>query len=248
MRFFLGTHIPAWLWTPDEDGGELFISARRLRRYRRWRPALVDWALDSGGFSELHQNGSWDAVPAAQYAAEVQRAQREVGRLQWAAVQDWMCEEVVLNKTGLSVEEHQDRTITSLIELSHLAPDVPWAPVVQGWREDDYMRHIVAYAVRGIDLTEFPVVGVGSICRRSGTKEAEAIMRRISRQGIRVHAFGFKTLGLRRCAPVIASSDSLAWSYTARRERIRLDGCAHSNCANCRKWASMWRNKMLEGL
>jgi hypothetical protein len=45
-----------------------------------------------------------------------------------------MCEPVMLARTGLSIREHQER-----IRLRELAPDVPFAPVLRGWRLADYV-------------------------------------------------------------------------------------------------------------
>jgi hypothetical protein len=43
----------------------------------------------------------------------------------------------------------------------------------------------------------------------------------------------------------LASADSMAWSYAARREP-RLPGrTGHPNCANCLRYAASWRAGML---
>ena len=60
VEFYLGTHQPGWLsWATVP----LFVSDRRLRRYRRLPKARTRWALDSGGFTELSTHGSWDHGP-----------------------------------------------------------------------------------------------------------------------------------------------------------------------------------------
>jgi hypothetical protein len=38
----------------------------------------------------------------------------------------------------------------------------------------------------------------------------------------------------------IASADSMAWSYVARRRKVKLDGCTHATCSNCMRWAIDW--------
>src|SRR6266545_584236 len=87
--FLLGTHHPGWLAT---TGVPLFVSDRRLRGYRRLPRAAADWALDSGGFTELASHGSWEHGPTPeQCVARVRRYARDVGQLAWAAPQDWMC-------------------------------------------------------------------------------------------------------------------------------------------------------------
>lgn len=64
-------------------------------------------------------------------------------------------------------------------------------------------------------------------------------------QPLRLHGFGVKLGGLERIAGRLASADSMAWSYAARK-RPPLPGCtAHRNCANCPKWALLWREEVL---
>lgn len=160
--FFLGTHQPGWLRKTDVP---LFLSRRRLAERKALPRARGPWGLDSGGFQELNLHGQWTVTPR-QYVAEVRRYVAEIGNLRWAATQDWMCEPFVLAKTGFTVEEHQRRTIDNVKQLLDLAPELPWAPVIQGWTWGDYMRHADAYQKAGIDLARFPAVGVGSVCRR----------------------------------------------------------------------------------
>jgi hypothetical protein len=237
LRFYLGTHAPGWL--ARVTSVRLFVSAVRLRLQKKWPRATTRWALDSGGFSELSLRGAWSISPR-QYAAEVRRAMDEIGGLDFAAVQDWMCEPFVLAKTGLTVAEHQERTIDSYLELSALAPEVPWLPVVQGWSVGDYWRHVDRYQERGVVLSR---VGVGSVCRRQASASGERIMRTLAAGGLRIHAFGFKKLGIASCGDVLESADSMAWSFEARRERP-FPGHTHKNCANCLDYALAWAADM----
>lgn len=78
MRFFLGTHQPNHLRTSDVP---LFVSARRLRDYKKPPVSACDWALDSGGFTELSKYGRWE-TPAAKYAEEATEWFAKVGRMQ----------------------------------------------------------------------------------------------------------------------------------------------------------------------
>lgn len=249
MIFYLGTHRPNWL---AQTSVPLFVSRRTMPSGpARWR-ALGQWALDSGGFTELNMHGRWVTSPET-YVGEVRRWADEVGGLDWAAVQDWMCESVVLAKTGLTIEEHQRRSVESWRRLTDLAPDLPWAPVLQGWTADDYLRCADAYQAAGLDWSRAPVVGVGTMCRRQATTAAVLILGRVVRdladRGARgAHAFGFKAQGLRAAAALgipLASADSLAWSYRARRSEP-LEGCeGHINCANCLTYALAWRERLL---
>jgi hypothetical protein len=246
-RFFLGTHQPGWLWHFDEP---MFVSDRRLRHIKRLPRAAGPWALDSGGFTELSMHGSWDHGPnPAEYADRVRRYQRTIGNLAWVAPQDWMTEPSILARTGLTVAEHQTRTVDNLADLRALALDVPWTPVVQGQTPGDYIRHVELYAAAGIDLTREPLVGVGSVCRRQGTTELGDILHALHDTGLHhLHGFGLKKRGLTRYAHLLDSADSLAWSYEARRAP-RLPECQeHKNCANCPRYAFAWRRQLLAAL
>lgn len=130
--------------------------------------------------------------------------------------------------TKLSVEIHQRRTVDNAIELSTIAPDLPWRRVLQGGTSDAYMRCADLYEQAGIDLTTEPLVGLGSVCRRQATGEIADIVRRLRERGItRLHGFGVKTLGLKRYGHLLNSADSLAWSEDARRIGRPVCGTVH---------------------
>lgn len=238
MQFFLGTHHPHWL---RQAGVPLFVSHRRLRRYKTLPKASSPWALDSGGFSELSLFGRWE-TSQAEYVDAVVRYQEEAGSLAWAAPQDWMCEPFITAKTGLDVLEHQRRTVASVVNLRKELGSVV-APVLQGFQLPDYHRHVAMYAASGIDLESEPTVGIGSVCRRQNTQEITDIVS--SLQGLRLHGFGVKVTGLANFGHLLQSADSMSWSLTARRLPA-LDGCVgHKNCANCLTFALQWRQRLL---
>jgi len=244
MIFYLGTHRPNWLGIVDVP---LFVSRTTLGRIKRKFPrARQPWCMDSGGFSEVVLRGGWTVSPR-QYVDEVRRCQDNVGQMMWAAPQDWMCEPVAIAATGLSVKEHQRRTVENYLELMTRAPDLPWIPVLQGWAPSDYEQHARDYAAAGVDLAGCDTVGVGSVCRRQGTREAVGILTTIARvvPGIQMHGFGFKRSGIAQAHSMLRSADSLAWSYTARRDE-RMVGCTHSGkCNNCMRYALAWREETL---
>ncbi|WP_424923258.1 DUF7221 family queuine tRNA-ribosyltransferase-like protein [Amycolatopsis arida] len=80
--------------------------------------------LGNGGFTELSLYGRWRTT-ADQYVESVRYYLDRIGGLDFAASQDWMCEPVMLARTGLCVREHQDRTVTNFLRLRELAPEVP---------------------------------------------------------------------------------------------------------------------------
>jgi hypothetical protein len=201
--------------------------------------------------------GRWETSPA-EYAAAAQRYRAEIGRLEWGAPQDWMCEPVMIHGgpgaggrtipgTKLSVSEHQRRTVASYLELRRLAPDVPWIPVLQGWEIDDYLACVRLYDAAGVDLDLAPVVGVGSVCRRQATDEAAQLLAELSALGLPLHGFGLKIDGLRKASCYLSSSDSMAWSLDARRG-TPLPGCTHRKCNNCLRYALRWREKVFRAV
>jgi hypothetical protein len=239
VRFYLGTHETSWL---SKVTVPLFISHQRLRKRVRMPVAAGPWALDSGGFTEVAAHGRY-RFTVDDYVEAVARYREEIGQLEWAAPMDWMCEPFVIDKTGLSVREHQERTVQSYLDLRDRGPFIP---VLQGWNLTDYHRCIDLYADAGVDLTMLPLVGVGSVCRRQSTSETAGIFHSLASRGLRLHGFGVKS-GVARYGIVLASADSMAWSYRARRSPS-LPGHTHKSCANCAEFALRWRDDLLATL
>lgn len=241
MTFYLGTNMPAWLRTSTHP---LFVSHKRLQRYHKLPEASCDWALDSGGFTEIKQHGTWTITPR-EYVQAVKRYENHIGRLQWCAPQDWMCEPQMLAKTGLSIRQHQHNTVNNYLELA--AHDIPVIPVLQGWEHDDYQHCIDLYNNAGIDLTKQPVVGLGSVCRRQNTNQIRNIVTHLHGQGLKLHGFGVKTRGLHLYANKLTSSDSMAWSYQGSWQRP-CPQTGNKTCSGCWHYAIEWRNKLLTNL
>jgi hypothetical protein len=192
----------------------------------------------------LSLHGRW-ITAAAQYAEAVDRYAAQAGQLDFAAPQDWMCEPAIVARTGLSVGEHQERTVASYLELRALAPHLPFIPVVQGWHLADYLACVDRYQQAGVDLAALPLTGLGSVCRRQSTGQIAVIVTTLASLGVRLHGFGIKTTGLHLYGHLLASADSMAWSYAARRAPA-LPGClGHRNCANCLDYAAAWRTRIL---
>jgi hypothetical protein len=255
MRLYLGTHRPRWL---TMGGPRLMVSLNTLPQHKA-HVAVVPWFVDSGGFTELQQHGRWRTT-AAQHVERCAAVVERYGNVEWVSPQDWMCEPAVITGgkfktmtfagTGLSVEEHQHLTVQNYIELTAMAPDVPWIPVLQGWGVDDY--HVCAdlYASAGVDLADAPLVGVGSVCRRESMPEAQVIMQTLAERGYALHGFGFKQEGIAQCWPWMASADSMAWSFNARHEkgscgRPNGRGGVVKSCANCRHYALDWYDRTI---
>ena len=231
-EFMLGSHRPNWLYDggsrAKRPDGPLFVSARQLKHARRTAYPACDtrFCIDSGGFTELRKHGGWVTTPE-EYVAQVRALAAQTGSLDWAAIQDWMVEDDALRCTGLSIEEHQRRTVASFLRLRELAPEIRWLPVIQGQNLEQYEAHVAMYREAGVWLQTMHRVGVGSVCRRQSTSEIEGLLAGLAARGLKLHGFGVKTQGLRAAAEHLASADSLAWSLDARRAGEGKQNCQH---------------------
>lgn len=213
MMFYVGLHQPS-------DSGRVaraFISVNRVRG--RKKPVAGEWIMDSGAFTELATYGRY-RHGVEEYAAEVNRLAAINSGLKTVVSQDWMCEGWMLEKTGLTVADHQRLTIERYDDLLALIRGVDLMPVLQGYLVHEYLAHIEQYGDR---LKRGMHVGVGSVCKRNGSPaQIEAVLTaiKIRRPDLRLHGFGLKTTALgsglvREC---LHSADSMAWSFAARRQ------------------------------
>lgn len=252
MMFYIGTDQLPWLRTVDVSfmvSRNVFV--RHAKRLNTPFPeAKAPWVLDSGGFTELQMHGTW-RVGARRYAQQVRHIAETVGSLTWAAPQDWMCEPAVIQGgtfkgksfvgTGLTVKEHQRRTVGNYLDLK--AFDISVIPVLQGFTRDDYLECVDMYHNAGINLSDEPVVGLGSVCRRENTVQIAEIVGMLHELGIRLHGFGCKTGAIRKVGALLQSADSMAWSVSGFYE----GPCTHlkSRCNNHLHWALEWRDRVL---
>lgn len=232
---WIGGDVSAFWW-----GTPILVSYGRLRAAKTLPVATAPWVLDSRAFVELGEHGRW-TIPAAEYAADVTRYATEVGRLEWAAPQDWPAAPHLLERTGLTEAEHQRRTIASVQELRAAGTGVPIICVVTGPTPEAYLRHVEMYRRAGIDLrAEQLVVGVGALVFRPPA-EAAQIVRVLHAAGLhRLHAFGGKGRLLDEVGGLLESVDSAGWSAEARR---RGGLCPHGLVKwerNCPRAAQGW--------
>jgi len=244
--FYLGTPEPNWLGRVSVP---LIVSKRKVGGVKTLPRALGRWALDSGGFSELSINGSYSFTPK-EYVSVVRRVATEIGNMDWAAIMDWMCEDIMLKKTGLSIQDHQRLTCESYDELTYLAPEINWVPVLQGKTISDYLRHVDMYTDRNVDLSQLSLVGVGSVCRRQKTIQVGMIFAWLKDRNIRMHGFGVKSGGLNLYKQYLVSADSHAWSLAARYKNTKTMECTHKSptCTGCLNYALRWREEVLSNI
>src|SRR4051812_4830852 len=212
MMFFVGLHQPS----DAKHFDRAFVSVNRLRG-RRKAVGATEWIMDSGAFTEISTHGRY-RHSVEEYAAEINRWASDPALLA-AVSQDYMCEPFIIEKTGLSVEEHQRLTIERYDALLPLV-SVYVMPVLQGYAADDYVRHLEMYGDR---LARGAWVGVGSICKRNtNVSSVEGILTAIKarRPDLRLHGFGLKTTALASgiVRDALHTADSMAWSFAARKQ------------------------------
>lgn len=226
MRFFTGLHQPS----DAKHFDAAFVSVNRLRN-RKGPFAVGDWIMDSGAFTEISTYGHYRHAPA-EYAAEIRRWKGN-GNLLAAVSQDFMCEPWIIEKTGLSVEQHQQLTVERYDALLAEDTGVYILPVLQGYAPEDYVRHIRMYGVR---LAPGAWVGVGSVCKRNGDPAAIArvlIAIKGARPDLLLHGFGLKKTALSSdfITSQLHTADSMAWSFHARK---------NGRNGNCWREAMRW--------
>jgi hypothetical protein len=213
VRFFPGLHHPS-----DAANFErCFISVNAIKN-RKSGFRVRQWIMDCAGFSTIMTHGD-HVLSVADYAAQIRRWKTN-GRLLAAVAQDYMCEPQMLARTGLTIAEHQRRTIERYDELVAQRTGVYIMPVLQGWTPDDYVSHIRQFGRR---LRRRAWVGVGSICKRNKDPQAVVdILRAIHRErpDLRLHGFGLKKTALARedVREHLETADSMSWSYSARKQ------------------------------
>lgn len=198
--------------SPDFPASGVMISVNSLQS-RKSDFSVENWILDSGAFTEVARHGGY-RFGVEEYYRQICRWVR-CGDLLIAVAQDWMCEPFVLERTGLTIDDHQSLTIERYDQLLKLDPPVTIMPVLQGYRASDYLKHLQDYGDR-LPLNAW--VGVGSVCRRNGNPaEVADLLKTIKliRPDLRLHGFGLKQICLenREVRECLYSCDSMAWSF-----------------------------------
>lgn len=210
MKFYIGIHQVS----DAKHFDRFFLSVNRLKD--RKKIIANEWIMDSGAFSQLVGIGEHMAVD--DYVQYIEKF-KNFGNLVAAVSQDYMCEPFVLKKTGMSVKEHQKLTIKRYLLLVKKTNQYIM-PVIQGYKENEYIEHINQY---GEVLEKGAYVGVGSVCKRNSepAKIKEILMGiKDKRPDLKLHGFGLKYQAVfdREIRNLLYSSDSMAWSFAARYE------------------------------
>lgn len=215
MKYYVGLHQPS----DAKRFGRAFLSVNRMRD-RKAPIACADWIMDSASFTEIITHGRY-RHSVDSYATEIRRWARPGSGLTCAVAQDYMCEAIILEKTGLTVADHQRLTIKRYDALlAAVSGEAPIMPVLQGYAAGEYVDHLRQYGDR---IGPGAYVGVGSVCKRNtdiGQIIHVLVTIKNERPDIRLHGFGLKITALSSgvVRDALASADSMAWSYAARKQ------------------------------
>lgn len=214
MKFYVGMHHPS----KADKVTKAFISVNALRGRKSGFP-VNEWIMDSGAFTTIAKHGCYPES-VAEYADQIRRWKTN-GNLVAAVAQDYMCEPFMLQKTGLTIEVHQELTIQRYDQLVAENTGIYIMPVLQGYTPASYVDHVRQYGDR---LAPGAYVGVGSVCKRNASPSAIVeVLQAIKavRPDLRLHGFGVKTTALawQQVRDNLESADSMAWSFAARWER-----------------------------
>ena len=261
-EFLLGlpTLADGALWRAARGlGAPVLVSANALSVWRTDALGLRHWRgfnprnlhlvgqrpvmLDSGGF-----------VAAVRYRGfewTVPQCMALCAAAPWTrfASMDWCVEpeladdrDAVLDRISGTVRLNRD----CLREARRLGIADRFMPVIQGWQVDDYLRCIDLM----FDLDQFPVVGVGSMCRRHVEGPAGILQvvheldQALGDSPVRLHLFGLKSQGMAevRAHPRVFGFDSQAYGVAAR-QNARKAGVSKSDAYLAREMERWYRRQ-----
>jgi hypothetical protein len=208
MEFFIGWHQPVNGRSGCNNFANTMISINRLLKRESYF-AVNNWILDSGAFSRISSGKGH--LSTKKYAKQIIKWSG-CGNLLAAVTQDYMCEKPILDKTKLTIIDHQKLTIHRYDRLLTFNTGVYIMPVLQGFEVKDYLAHLKMYSDR---LKYNHWLGVGSVCKRNGKPDKIlAILAAIKsdRPDLKLHGFGLKITALKNKSvwDLLHSADSQA--------------------------------------
>lgn len=262
MRIHVGlpyTGISAMSMAASAEAAPVLFSAGSMFRKEEGlsRLGMAPWSacsvIDSGGFVAMKMFGGYRWTVEEYVDAVVTNCWR--GHLpfpwKWWAAMDLCCEPEIAKDRKEVIARVEGTARLYEETLEHLdwwrgegdteTPDP--MPVLQGWKPEDYLLSVsLLEAVRAANGREpLPrLVGVGSVCRRDihGEDGLLNILDMLDLElpdHVELHLFGVKGVALKHLGALadrVASIDSEAWDYAARRARgaerrryQQLEGC-----------------------
>ncbi len=261
FQFYLGTHRWSWIGALDVP---LCISFQNIPRHayqgdadqlgfdltdQPGRP-VAPWFLDSGAYGQITRHGQWPWTERV-YASAVRSLLARTPGCVAVSAMDYPGEPAALAATGLTIAEHQARSTDSFLTLTELAPELPLIPPLQGdGTLPIYLRHLRHYASLGIDLATYPLVGLGTVCQITDPLKVWRVVDVLNyHHGLNLHVYGAATPAIPSIADRAVSSDTMAWSRTARfGGRDQTCPAGHRRCNNCPYAALDYRHRLLDAI
>lgn len=212
MIFFVGMFQPQHCIHFENS----FISYNVLKN-RKSNFKVNKWILDSGAFTEILKHGDFQ-TSVSDYAKKIEQLKSN-GNLLMAVSQDYLCDPIITQKTGMDTRAHQEKTVERYLRLVK-ETTCKIMPVLQGQSPKSYLEHIEIY---NGELKQGQWVGVGSLVKRNkNVPLIRSILKGIKekRPDLKLHGFGLKLTSLKdpNIREYLYSADSMAWSYQARME------------------------------
>ena len=183
----------------------------------RIKPKIV--FIDSGGFYSAFKGHTY---PLKDYVRFVSSLAMRFPRVEvWFATRDYPCEPELLKKHNYTVVGQIEKTIRDTLMIIRLLKNKPsnltLIPIRQGWAIKDYELCIEKMYENEI-IDHYEIIGIGSTCRRYKDYEVAKIIRRIYNliPGKKFHAFGLKRSAWGLVSTYLFSTDTLAYSLSAR--------------------------------
>jgi hypothetical protein len=283
FRFYSGMTFSHLASFPEDAMVSLATAPRSARGYARRATresvalaTLLDLKsegrrrVDGAGFSQVFKHGRWLWGPD-EHEKRMSAVESGLGaeNVDGYFTQDWMCEPVIIqgghgaHGTGLSVEEHQRRTVQSGVDLERINPRRKWVHTVQGYTLAEYERCIQMYFDVGIDLMQRETVAFGSMCKRGpdAAPIAAALFRLLGGpEGPRKHILGFNILALVALIGMLTpdeqnvlDADSASWSMKAKNGPVLMRGHKHGGKKVAERgysdadWERLWAGDRFDG-
>ena len=213
-HFFVGVDRP-WMFrlVPKPMVSVNSAMARKLDLAKK----QMSWA-DSGAFHLIRTHGYYP------HTHEQYRGWLEVMRPTFFTQMDWPCEPDVLASSGLTVREHQRRSLTSADECADFDMEGLWSkfvPTIQGWRVDEYLKAAEDLEAAGLWR---PYMAIGSICRRGQERQIKAVIHALREFSPKTRFHGFGVKSRPKILELLWSADSFAWRFNARKKLFAAHG------------------------
>ena len=180
--------------------------------------------IDSGGYSMFSKYSDFPYT-VEEYIGFVNQL-RDKWPVTEVATMDYPCEPHVNREKYETNIARIDATIQNALECIDFDNSIPWVPVIQGYKLDEYKYCWQQYQDYGVSANLW---AVGSVCIRKVTGGIRHIMTRIKRiTKQNLHAFGLALPAIRHPDVFfsIFSSDSAAWNFMKMNVQSKIESIA----------------------